>query len=120
MKFHIVQTRLVAQKMEAGIDSEIYRPNQLARFLCCLFGLTKLPLDKYLLPFRSLRVHLHSDLAYVERSKLEKKRERNRLAASKCRQRKMEKIQILGKLEYFALLGHLSKYYLDFFYAGEY
>ena len=47
---------------------------------------------------RSLRVHLHSDLAYVERTKLEKKRERNRLAASKCRQRKMEKIQTLGEL----------------------
>ena len=47
---------------------------------------------------RSLRVHLHSDLAVVERTKLEKKRERNRLAASKCRQRKMEKIQTLGKL----------------------
>ena len=47
---------------------------------------------------RSLRVHLHSDLAYVERTKLEKKRERNRLAASKCRQRKMEKIQTLGEV----------------------
>ena len=47
---------------------------------------------------RSLRVHLHSDLAYVERTKLEKKRERNRLAASKCRQRKMDKIQTLGEV----------------------
>ena len=33
----------------------------------------------------------------VDQAKLEKKRERNRVAASKCRQRKIEKIQSLGK-----------------------
>ena len=31
----------------------------------------------------------------VEQAKLDKKRERNRIAASKCRQRKLEKIQTL-------------------------
>jgi hypothetical protein len=34
----------------------------------------------------------------MDQAKLDKKRERNRIAASKCRQRKMEKIQTLGKL----------------------
>ena len=33
----------------------------------------------------------------MDQAKLDKKRERNRIAASKCRQRKMEKIQTLGK-----------------------
>ena len=31
-----------------------------------------------------------------DRAKLEKKRERNRIAATKCRQRKLEKISALG------------------------
>ena len=35
----------------------------------------------------------------VERAKLEKKRERNRIAATKCRQRKLEKISTLGEKE---------------------
>ena len=33
----------------------------------------------------------------VDTVKLEKKRERNRIAATKCRQRKLEKISTLGK-----------------------
>lgn len=33
----------------------------------------------------------------IDQMKLEKKRERNRLAASKCRQRKLERISTLGK-----------------------
>ena len=44
----------------------------------------------FLLSYRSV-----SNLEIV---KLEKKRERNRIAATKCRQRKMEKIQTLGKM----------------------
>ena len=52
--------------------------------------------------FRPLRVQLHNELTYVEKTKLEKKRERNRLAATKCRQRKLDKIQQLGKhFQYF-------------------
>ena len=33
-----------------------------------------------------------------DQAKLDKKRERNRIAASKCRQRKLEKIQTLGEI----------------------
>ena len=36
-------------------------------------------------------------LSGIDRFKLEKKRERNRIAASKCRQRKLEKISELGE-----------------------
>ncbi len=42
----------------------------------------------------------------LDQAKLDKKRERNRIAASKCRQRKLEKIQSLGtKLNLFSLLS---------------
>ena len=41
-----------------------------------------------------------------DQAKLDKKRERNRIAASKCRQRKLEKIQTLGKLAPFPFHGH--------------
>ena len=36
-------------------------------------------------------------MSNFDQMKLEKKRERNRIAATKCRQRKLEKIQTLGK-----------------------
>ena len=39
----------------------------------------------------------HNHPSSGDREKLNKKRERNRIAASKCRQRKLEKIQTLGK-----------------------
>ena len=39
-----------------------------------------------------------------DQAKLDKKRERNRIAASKCRQRKLEKIQSLGKYVYLVSL----------------
>ena len=38
---------------------------------------------------------LHPNSSTPDQAKLEKKRERNRIAASKCRQRKLEKIQVL-------------------------
>ena len=40
---------------------------------------------------------LNHNSGNVDQAKLDKKRERNRIAASKCRQRKLEKIQTLGK-----------------------
>ena len=39
----------------------------------------------------------HNHPSSGDQEKLNKKRERNRIAASKCRQRKLEKIQTLGK-----------------------
>jgi hypothetical protein len=44
--------------------------------------------------FRSIST---SGISELDRFKLEKKRERNRIAASKCRQRKLEKISDLGE-----------------------
>ena len=41
---------------------------------------------------------LNHNSGNVDQAKLDKKRERNRIAASKCRQRKLEKIQTLGKI----------------------
>lgn len=50
------------------------------------------------LPFQNQRlVHHHHPSLVQDQAKLDKKRERNRIAASKCRQRKLEKIQTLGK-----------------------
>ncbi len=45
----------------------------------------------------------------MDEAKLRKKRERNRLAATKCRQRKLEKINNLGNMRKTSQIVQLSK-----------
>ena len=80
-------------------------------------------IGNYMLPgdsnhTRNLPPHLHPNFSQSnntrlpsnhttsphDQAKLDKKRERNRIAASKCRQRKLEKIQTLGKYLYLVSL----------------